>query len=81
VELVKIDIAHLEGKSEAPAQSVTRLLQTRQDLPSVWPHVEERLYESAIALNAPVVAESVVLAAVEDRLSRLTGKNMRSVDS
>jgi hypothetical protein len=40
----------------------------------VWPHVEERLYESAIALNAPAVAENVVLAALEDRLSHLMGK-------
>jgi tetratricopeptide (TPR) repeat protein len=74
VELVKIDIAELEGKSEDLAESTTRLLQIRQDLPAVWPHLEERLYESAIALNAPLVAENVVLTAVEDRLSRLTGK-------
>ena len=74
VELVKIDIANLEVKSEALAASTERLLGIRQDLPSVWPHVEERLYESAIALNAPTAAESVVLTAVEDRLSRLMGK-------
>jgi tetratricopeptide (TPR) repeat protein len=74
VELVKIDIAYLEGKSDALAESVARLLQMRQGLPSVWPHVEERLYESAIALNAPAVAENVVLAALEDRLSHLMGK-------
>jgi tetratricopeptide (TPR) repeat protein len=74
IELVKIDMANLEGKSEALAGSANRLLQMRQDLPSVWPHLEERLYESAIALNAPVVAEDVVLAAIEDRLYRLTGK-------
>jgi hypothetical protein len=46
----------------------------RHDLPSVWPHVEEYLYESSIALNAPNVAETVALAALEDRLSHLTGK-------
>ena len=45
VELVKIDIAELERKSEALAESTTRLLQMRHDLPAVWPHLEERLYE------------------------------------
>ena len=74
VELVKIDIAELEGKREALAESVNRLLQMRQSLPSVWPHVEELLYESAIALNTPATAELVVLAALEDRLSHLTGR-------
>jgi tetratricopeptide (TPR) repeat protein len=74
VELVKIDIAELEGESEALAESTSRLLQMRQDLPAVWPHLEERLYESAIALSAPLIAENVVLTAIEDRLSRLTGE-------
>ena len=73
VELVKIDIAELEGKSEVSAET-KRLLRMRQKLPAVWPHLEERLYELAISLNAPVVAEDVVLTAVEDRLSRLTGE-------
>ena len=73
LELVRIDIAELEGKSEALAKSADMLLKMRHDLPSIWPHVEERLFESAIALNTPVVAEHVVLAAIEDRLSRLTG--------
>ena len=71
VELVKIDLADLEGKSDALAESATRLLQMRQDLPSVWPHVEERLCELAITLDAPAVAENVVLTALEDRLSHL----------
>jgi len=71
VELVKIDIADLEGKSEALANSATRLLKMRQDFPYLWPHVEERLYELAIALNTPAVAENETLAALEHRLSRL----------
>jgi tetratricopeptide (TPR) repeat protein len=74
VELVKIDIAYLEGKSDRLADSAARLLRMREDLPSIWPHIEERLYDSALALNAPAVAERVVLAALEDRLSHLTGK-------
>jgi hypothetical protein len=73
-ELVKIDIAKLEGKREALAESTTGLLQMRHDIPAIWPHLEEHLYESAIALNAPDVAENVVLTAIEDRLSRLTGE-------
>jgi hypothetical protein len=74
VELVRIDLAELDRKSDTLAESVARLLPMRQDLPSIWPHVEERLYECSIALNAPDVAEGVILAALEDRLSRLTGK-------
>ena len=74
MELVNIDIADLEGKSDRLADSAARLLRMREDLPSIWPHIEERLYESALALNAPAVAESVILAAMEDRLSRLTGE-------
>jgi hypothetical protein len=73
VELVKVVLARLEGKSDALAMSATKLLQMRHDLPAVWPHVEEHLYESAIALNAPAIAEMVGLVALEDRLSHLTG--------
>ena len=74
IELVRIDIAVLQGERGALQRSTKSLLSMRHTLPSIWPHVEERLYESAIALNCPQTAELVVVTAVKDRLSRLVGE-------